>query len=95
MEREGDIVIRVTITRGATIKVSISKIDRCTQRIDKIGEKVLSGGLKNPNPRHEVTSVVIHIYFLALQELCFTLAYLLFFICLALEKRKKLLYYIS
>jgi hypothetical protein len=31
MEREGDIIIRVTITRGATIEVSISETDRCTQ----------------------------------------------------------------
>jgi hypothetical protein len=50
---------------------------------------------KNPNPRLEVTSVVIHIYFLAFHELCFTLAYLLFCILIALEKNKKLLYYIS
>jgi hypothetical protein len=31
--------------------------------------KVLSEGLKNLNPRREVTSVVIYIYFLALHEL--------------------------
>ena len=30
--------------------------------------KVLSRGLKIPNPRREVTSVVIHIYFLALHD---------------------------
>jgi hypothetical protein len=36
VERKGDI-IRVTITRGATIKVSISGTDRCTQRMNKTG----------------------------------------------------------
>jgi hypothetical protein len=80
MQREGDIIIRVTIIRDATIKVSIFETDRCAQRIDKTGEKVMSRGLKNPKPRREVTLVVIPIYFLALHELCFTLAYL--------EKRK-------
>ena len=37
--------------------------------------QVLSGGLRILNPGHEVTSVVIHIYFLVLHELLFTLAY--------------------
>jgi hypothetical protein len=68
-KNKGDNIIRVTNTRGVTIKVSISETDRCTQGINKIGEKVLSRGLKNLNPRREVTSVVIHIYFLALHEL--------------------------
>jgi len=45
--------------------------------------QVLSGGLKNPKPGCEVTSVVIHIYFLVLHELLFTLAYLLFCISIA------------
>ena len=49
--------------------------------------QVLSGGLKNPNPCCEVTSVVIHIYFLALHKLFFTLAYLLF--CISIAFRKK------
>jgi hypothetical protein len=35
MEREGNIIIRVTVTRGATIKVSISKTDKCTQGLNK------------------------------------------------------------
>jgi hypothetical protein len=30
MEGKGDNIIKVTNTRGATIKVSISEIDRCT-----------------------------------------------------------------
>jgi hypothetical protein len=63
MEGKGNNIIRVTNIRGATIKVSISETDRCTRGINKIGEKVLSGGLKNPNSRQEVTSVVIYIYF--------------------------------
>jgi hypothetical protein len=78
MEGKGDNIIRVSNIRGAAIMVSISKTDRCTRGINKIRKKFLSGGLKNPNPRREVTSVVIHIYFLALHELFSTLAYLLF-----------------
>jgi hypothetical protein len=35
MEREGNIIIRVTVTRGAIIKVSISETDRCTQGLNK------------------------------------------------------------
>jgi hypothetical protein len=65
MKRKGDNIIRVTITSGATIKVSIYEIDRCTRGINTIGEKLMSG----VNPRREVISVVIHIYFLALHEL--------------------------
>ena len=53
-----------------------------------LSSQVLSGGLKNLNPHYEVTMVVIHIYFLALHKLFFTLAYLLFCICLALIKEK-------
>jgi hypothetical protein len=53
LEGESDNIIRVTSTRGVTIKVSISETDRCTQGINKIGEKALSGGLKNPNPHRE------------------------------------------
>ena len=48
--------------------------------------KVLSGGLKNPNPHHEVTTVVIHIYFVALHKLFVSLAYLLFYIRIAFRK---------
>jgi hypothetical protein len=51
--------------------------------------RVLSRELKNPNPSSEVTSVVIHIYFLALHELFFTLAYLLFCISIAFRKKNK------
>ena len=35
VEGKGGIIIKVTITRGATIKVSISGADRCTQRITR------------------------------------------------------------
>jgi hypothetical protein len=69
MEGKGDNIIRVSNTRGATIKVSIFEIDRCTRGINKIGEKVLFGGLKNPYSRQEVTSIVIHIYFPTLHRL--------------------------
>jgi len=86
MEREGDIITRCT--RGSTIRVSISGTDRCTQEMSNIGERVMSGGLRNPNPGYEVTSVVIHIYFLALHELFFTLAYLLFCISILFRKEK-------
>jgi hypothetical protein len=51
--------------------------------------QVLSGGVQNPNPRREVTSVVIHIYSLALHKLFFTLAYLLFSISIAFRKENK------
>jgi len=50
--------------------------------------RVLSRGLKNPNPGHEVTLVVIHIYFLALHELFSLLAYLFFCISIAFRKEK-------
>jgi hypothetical protein len=56
MKRKCDNIIRVTITSGATIKVSIYKIDRCTRGINTIGEKLLSRGLKNPNPRRNIGS---------------------------------------
>jgi hypothetical protein len=56
-----------------------------------LSSHVMSGGLKNPNLGREVTSVVIHIYFLVLHELFFTLAYLLFCTSIAFEKKKKLL----
>jgi hypothetical protein len=39
-------MIRVTITRGATIKVSIFETDRCTQEINKIGKKSCPEDLK-------------------------------------------------
>jgi hypothetical protein len=45
LEGKGGIIIRVTITRGATIKVSISGTNSCTRRMIKTGE-VLFGGLK-------------------------------------------------
>ena len=48
--------------------------------------EVLAGGLKNPNPGHEVTLVVIHTYFLVLHELLFTLAYSFFCISIAFRK---------
>ena len=57
----------------------------------------MSVGLKNLNPRREITLVVIHIYFQALHELFFTLAYLLFCISIAFRKEKEqvpLLHYI-
>ena len=53
-----------------------------------LSSQVLFGGLKNPNPRQEVTSIVIHIYFLALHELFFTLACLLFYISITFNKIK-------
>ena len=51
--------------------------------------KVLSGGLKNLNPRWEVTSIVIHIYFLALHGLFFTLACWLSCIGITFRKENK------
>ena len=51
-------------------------------------EVVLSGGLKNMNPHRKVTTVVIHIYFLALHKLFFTLAYLLLYIYIVLIKER-------
>ena len=51
--------------------------------------QVLSGGLKNLNPGHEATTVVIHIYFLVLHELLFTLAYSFSALALHLEKEDK------
>jgi phosphatidylethanolamine-binding protein (PEBP) family uncharacterized protein len=57
---------------SATIKVPISGTNRCTQRMNKIGE-VRFDGLKIPNPRRDIKSVVIHIYFFTLYK--FTLAY--------------------
>jgi hypothetical protein len=56
---------------------------------EPLQQGVLSGGLKNPNPRREVKSVVIHIYFFVLHEL-FS-AYLVFCISIALEKKIKIL----
>ena len=53
-----------------------------------VSSKVLSGGFKNSNPDREVTLVVIHIYFLVLHEVLFTLAYLLICISIAFRKRK-------
>ena len=50
--------------------------------------QVMSRGLKNPNPHREVTTVVIHIYFLALHKLFLTLAYLLLCIYIVLVKER-------
>jgi hypothetical protein len=46
MEGKGDNIIRVSNIRGATIKVSISKTDRCTRGINKIGKKSYPEDLK-------------------------------------------------
>jgi cytochrome bd-type quinol oxidase subunit 1 len=51
---------------------------------------VLFGGLKTINPRQEVNLVVIHIYFFRITLIIFTLAYLLFCISIALEKKRKI-----
>jgi hypothetical protein len=53
MEGKGDNIIRVTNTRGVTIKVFTSETNRCTRGINKIGEKTQSRGLKNSNPCQE------------------------------------------
>jgi hypothetical protein len=46
MEGKGDNIIRVTNTRGATIKISISEIDRCTQGITILEKKSCPEDLK-------------------------------------------------
>jgi hypothetical protein len=46
MEGKGDSIIRVTNTRSATIKVSISKIDRCTRGITRLEKKSYPEDLK-------------------------------------------------
>ena len=58
-------------------------------RNEQYRKRVLFGGLKNLNPGREVTYVVIHIYFLVLHELLFTLAYSFFALALHLEKEDK------
>jgi hypothetical protein len=46
MEGKGDNIIRVTNTRGATIKVSISEINRCTRGITRLKKKSYLEDLK-------------------------------------------------
>jgi hypothetical protein len=46
MKGEGEIIIRITNTRGASIKIAISKTDKCTRGINKIGEKSCPGDLR-------------------------------------------------
>jgi hypothetical protein len=46
MEGKGHNIIRVANTRGATIKVSISKIYRCTRGITRFEKKSYSEDLK-------------------------------------------------
>jgi len=49
--------IRVTITRGATIKVSIPRTDKCTKRMNKIGEESCPEDLKSkPSPGGKIGS---------------------------------------
>ena len=60
-----------------------------------LSSRVLTGGLKNPNLGREVTSVVIHIYFLALHELFSLLAYLFFALALHLEKKNNKKFFIT
>jgi hypothetical protein len=60
LEQEGDITNICVITR-----IFISRANQGTWSM----EEVLLGGLKNPNPRQEIISVVNHIYFSALHEL--------------------------
>jgi hypothetical protein len=56
---------------------------------------VLFGGLKTTNPRHEVNLVVIHIYFFRIALIVFTLAYLLFYICIRKENKKIFITFIT
>jgi hypothetical protein len=46
IEGKGDNIIRVTYTRGATIKVSIFEIDRCTRGITRLEKKSSPEDLK-------------------------------------------------
>jgi hypothetical protein len=57
MEGKGDNIIRVTNTRGATIKVSISEIDRCTREIIRLEKKSYLEDLKfDPSPKGNIGS---------------------------------------
>jgi uncharacterized protein (DUF2249 family) len=46
MKEKGDNIIRVTNTRGATIKVFISEIDICTRGITRLEKKSCPEDLK-------------------------------------------------
>jgi hypothetical protein len=57
MERKGNIIIRVTITRGATIKVSISETDRYTQGINTTrGGPIRRTKKSKPSPKGNIDS---------------------------------------
>jgi hypothetical protein len=68
---------------------SSSRTNQGTRLVNYHKDLVPFGGLKTPNPWREVKSVLIHIYSLTLHELFFPLAYLLFYISIALEKKTK------
>jgi hypothetical protein len=75
-------------TGGTTTRILILKNELGYSISEPSQGEVPFGGLKTPNPRQEVKSAVIHIYSLALHELFFPLAYLLFCISIRKEKQK-------
>ena len=89
LAEESNFIIRDTVTRYAAIWVSIAETRRCTRKVkdSSLVESCLED-LKNLKPNHEETSVVIHIYFLALHEVFTLLAYLFFCISIAFRKEK-------
>jgi hypothetical protein len=93
-KKEGGTTIGSATNRGTTPRIFILKSELRYSISEPSQGEVPFEGLKTPNPRQEVKSVIIHIYSLALHELFFPSAYLLFYISIALEKEKEKNYYI-
>ena len=89
LAEQGNIIISDTVIRYVAIWVSIAETGWCTRKVkDPSPTESCPKDLKNQNPGHEITSVVIYIYFLALHELFSLLAYLFFCISIAFRKEK-------
>jgi hypothetical protein len=72
-KEEGGTTIGSITNGGTTPRIFILKSELRYSISEPSQGEVLFGGLKTPNPRREVKSVVIHIYSLALHELYFFL----------------------
>jgi hypothetical protein len=65
-EEVGGTTIRSATNGGTTTRILILKSELRDSISEPPQERALFEGLQNSNPCHEVKSVVIHIYFLAL-----------------------------
>jgi hypothetical protein len=88
-KEEGGTTIGSATNGGTAPRIFILKSKLRYSISEPLQGEVPFGGLKTPNPRRKVKSVVIHIYSLALHELFFPSTHLLFCISITLENKNK------